>query len=167
MVTKHYKSDESPYAVIFCSWLSIISQVYPITALALFVVISYASSNAYAFIRTDLKRLRKREKDKHCYAHLFALKLYHLLVCETTDHINDCFGWILIISIPYYLVTCITSSFYLFGKVNYQVTAMDALYFTFHISHLVLICYAADFIRDQVTYQIKYSMGNFICTRML
>ncbi len=87
----------------------------------------------------------------HYYERLSALKNYHILVCEAVDHVNNTFGWILIISLPFHFVAFVTSSFYLFGNKTETVTMMAILFFISHVFHLSVICCAADLIPDQVS----------------
>lgn len=109
---RYHKDKESPFGIIFSCCMSIISQIYPIAALVLFVVVSYASSKDYSLIEKNLNLLRKQKTDEHYFRRLLALKGYHALACESTDHINNCFGCIMIVSIPFHFVAIITTSFF-------------------------------------------------------
>lgn len=121
-----------------------------LTAVVLFVVVCYASSIAYQSILWDLNILKNQPMDKEHYDHLSSLKRHHMLVCETIDHINDCFGWILGISLLFHFVSIITTSFYLFGNERKPTTLLEQSFFISQILHTLLICYAPDMIHGKV-----------------
>ena len=153
-IISFYQSIERPYKHMMLNLFSTFSQIYPITAVALFVVASYASSRAYQLIQMNLNLLRKQEtNDKH-FIRLLALKNYYALVCETVDDINDCFGWILIVSMPFHFVAFVTASFYLFSNQD-GLSFMSITYFSMHVFHLLILCCVADLVRDKVYREIQ------------
>ena len=156
LVTWYRKNDELSYADIIFSWLSVISQIYPVSSLALFVIISYIPYTTYQLIQMDVSLLKKREMSDGQYCdRLLALKNIHALVCETVENINDCFGWIFVFSIPFFIVTLITATFYLFVpesglNESHPLIAADIIFLFFHCFHFLVVCCAADFIRYKV-----------------
>ena len=88
--TWYLKEEESSFfGIILVCWLSIISQMYPITALVLFLLAIYALANAYRFIETNIMLLRKFKTNEQDYCRLLSLlKSYHALTCEITDYVN-------------------------------------------------------------------------------
>ncbi len=146
----YHKDEESPYAITFVAWLTIISQFYPVAALVLFVIVSYASSTGYRLIQTNLQWLSEQRRDEQYYSRLLNLKKYHAFVCETIEHVNDCFGWIFVFSIPFHFVVIITTSFFIFGRETEPITIMETTLLVVHAFHLSVVCYAADMVCDQV-----------------
>jgi len=78
---------------------------------------------------------------------------HYIAACETVDAINNCFGWICLVTIQFSFIGFINVSFYLFGS-NALVTTDLALFFTY-VVFLVAICWTADDIRHQVCKEIK------------
>jgi hypothetical protein len=146
----HHSKYGSSFLILFCSLVSVFSQVYPITAIVLFSVVCYASSNAHQSIRMDLNLLNNTTTDGNYYNRLSTLKRRHALVCETVDHINHCFGFFMGISLSFHFVTMITASFYLFGTDKEPGSVLDIGFACSQIFNLSLICYPADLIRLKV-----------------
>lgn len=158
IVSSYHISNGSPFPVLCCTLVSVLSQVYPITAVFLFVVTSYASANANQTILWDLNVLKNQPMDKEHYNRLISLKKHHVLVCETIDHINNCFGWILGISLLFHFVSIITASFYLFGNERGRGTLLEHMELSFFISqilHILLICYPPDLIQEKADAVLK------------
>ena len=154
--TWYLKEEESFFGIILVCWLSIISQMYPITALVLFLLAIYALANAYRFIETNIMLLRKFKTNEQDYCRLLSLlKSYHALTCEITDYVNECFGWIFIISVPFHFLAIIIMSFYIFGREEQTITIMEVTLAVVHVCHISVVCYAANFIRDQVCSNIQ------------
>ena len=146
--------------------MSLIWQIYPMSSLALFVVIIYIPSSAYQLIQMDIRLLRKLEiTDEQYYARLLALKNFHALVCETVENINDCFGWIFVFSIPFFFVAFITATFFLFGSEGgLKESPLIAAHIIFLFSncfHFWVVCCASDFIRYQVS--VKSYQQIYLC----
>ena len=146
--------------------MSLIWQIYPMSSLALFVVIIYIPSSAYQLIQMDIRLLRKLEiTDEQYYARLLALKNFHALVCETVENINDCFGWIFVFSIPFFFVAFITATFFLFGSEGgLKESPLIAAHIIFLFSncfHFWVVCCASDFIRYQVP--VKSYQQIYLC----
>ena len=166
LVTWYRKNDELSYGDIIFSWMSLIWQIYPMSSLALFVVIIYIPSSAYQLIQMDIRLLRKLEiTDEQYYARLLALKNFHALVCETVENINDCFGWIFVFSILFFFVAFITATFFLFGSEGgLKESPLIAAHIIFLFSncfHFWVVCCASDFIRYQVP--VKSYQQIYLC----
>ncbi|KAI9562853.1 hypothetical protein GHT06_010308 [Daphnia sinensis] len=158
IIGSYHINNGSPFLVLCCVVVSALSQVHPITAVLLFVVVSYASSNAYQTILWDLAALKNQPMNKQHYDRLTSLKRYHVLVCETIDHINNCFGWILGISLLFHFVSIVTTSFYLFGNERERGTLLEYMELSFFISqilHVLLICYPPDLIQEKADAVMK------------
>lgn len=126
--------------------------------MGLFLVVAYAISCAYQTIWSDLNIfLTNATTDSQRYANLLTLKYYHILVCETIDYTNHCFGWILVLYVAFHYIAVITSSFYLFGQIGTH-NIMPHVFLTLHSFHLTVVCYTADFLR----YQVNLLMKDFI-----
>lgn len=121
----------------------------------LFVVVIYTTSHAYQVIWSSLNILRNVTADSQRYVGLLTLQNYHILVCETVDIINHCFGWILVFHISLHFVAVLTASFYLFGHIGSIVFFMPFKFFIAHSFHLFFICYIADSLRYQVKPSVK------------
>lgn len=132
--------------------MSTISAVYPLTGLLLFTIHCYASSLAFESIHTDVKRneiqlMNGRNQDVSRL--ILLLKEKHILACDTVDGINDSFGWQLLLSMTFYFVSIINSSFYVFGLDNH-ITVLDVTFFLFVLVNLTVTCVAADCIQNKV-----------------
>ncbi|EFX87880.1 hypothetical protein DAPPUDRAFT_346911 [Daphnia pulex] len=143
----HHSEYGSSFLILFCSLVSVFSQVYPITAIVLFSAVCYASSNAHQSIRMELNLLKNTTTDGNYYNRLSTLKRRHALVCETVDHINHCFGFFMGISLSFHFVSMITASFYLFGTDKEPGSVLEIGFACSQICNLSLICYPADLIR--------------------
>lgn len=148
----YHSLKEETGDIIVYGLLSTVFQVHPLIAIALFLTTCYSSSTAFQLIRSDLNLLRNLPvTDNHLISVLLTLKNYHILVCETTDLINYCFGWVLAVIIPFHFVSVITASFYLFGHVGSHLSILAHVFFCMHVFHLFVVCCIADFVRNQVT----------------
>jgi hypothetical protein len=146
----HHAKYGSSLTILFCSLLSVYSQIYLVTAIILFAVSSYASSMAYLSIRLDLNHLKNKTTDGNYYNCLLSLKRRHVIVCETVDHINNCFGYFLGVTLSFHYAAIVTVSFYLFGNEKEPATILEIVFATTQICNLSLICYPADLIRSKV-----------------
>nr|CAH0111917.1 unnamed protein product [Daphnia galeata] len=145
----HHAKYGSSLTILFCSLLSVYSQIYLVTAIILFAVSSYASSMAYLSIRLNLNHIKNKTTDGNYYNCLLSLKRRHVIVCETVDHINNCFGYFLGVTLSFHFVAIVTASFYLFGNEKEPATILEIGFATTQICNLSLICYPADLIRNK------------------
>lgn len=170
MVACHHITEESELVVTIIAILSTASQIYPITAIALFTAVTYAPINAYQLLRSDLnlwKDLTTTPSQR--YAKLLTLKKYHIKICEAIDSINDCFGWVLAVCVSFSFISFVTSTFYLFGHLEPSSSMVGNIFFLFHITHLFVICFTADSLDDQVTtdLHITVTISIILCSILI
>lgn len=135
--------------------MSTISIIYPLTAIVIFVIHCYVSSLLFESIQSqiiqcEIQLLNGRDEDVRFL--LFTLKERHILACDTVDGINRCFGWTLLLSVIFFFVAVINSSFYLFGLDN-RISLPDVTFTVFSLTHLTLLCFTADRVQIKVLHK--------------
>ena len=134
------------------SFMSTISTIYPLTAIVLFFIHCLVSSLLFESLLSEIKRaeiMLMNGRDQEVRQLLDTFKHRHILACDTVDGINHCFAWTLLLSVIFFFVAVINSSFYLFGLDNI-VTLPDAAFTAFAVAHLTLLCLMADRIETKV-----------------
>jgi hypothetical protein len=143
---------------IFISFMSTVSIIYPLTALVVFSIHCYVSSLLFESVQSEIHRneiqlMNGRDQDVRLL--ILAFKQRHILACKTVDSINHCFGWILLLSITFFYLAVINSSFYLFGLDNI-ISMPDVAFTTFTVIHLICVCFTADRVQIKVEMHLNF-----------
>ncbi len=135
--------------------MTVFIQIYPSWTFIMFAIVSYASSTIFKSITLQLKCLNHQSTNDLRNVNLSHLKRFYVLACGTVDCIQDCFGWSLLLIIPYHFVAIINAAFYMFGQTEEIVATSEILFFMFYLINLFIITSAADSIHIQVNRAIS------------
>lgn len=141
---------------LFISALSTICVLYPMTALLVFIILSYASTLNFLLIQLEIKRsviqLNNEEDQLNATKRLLIIKHSHFISCETVEFINKISGSTLFLSTLCFWVSVINSSFCTFNPVNIAALSLtpDLLFLLFAIFNLTWICFTADQLKNKV-----------------
>lgn len=135
--------------------ISCTSKIYSISGTTLFCLCGWIASDLFQFIHDELSEFKNSSSSLLC---LRSLKQFYDLVCQFTDAINQCFGWVMLISITY---TMASTSFVCFVAViefqNYNkretqwaLYARDTVLLIQHVIHLAIITYIPHSIKIKV-----------------
>lgn len=137
------------------------------TALLLFVILSYASALNFQLIQMEIRRnvaqlTNGQDQIKPGYF-LLIIKRRHLISCETVDFINNFSGSTLLFSTLSFWVSVINSSFCTFDPISLANLSFfpDLLFLLYAIFNLTWICFTADRIRNKVN--DLTNLSKFIC----
>ena len=111
------KSDVSvTYVVIRTSWIAV--QIYRFCSLLLIGTISWIVVVGFRQLRHQLDEILKMEWP--IFDRLTDWRAKHVLLSDTVDGINDCFGLILLVWVIHLFVTYITVPFYILQELRYR-----------------------------------------------
>lgn len=113
------------------------TQIYPMTALVLFAVITYTA----ACIVNSIDQQMEASEDV-VYVNCNPLEIWkrrHLLGCEAVEAINNCFGWTLFLSTSFLIISFLSETFYILN-LQIQVTLLEISYVLTYVIQLALIC---------------------------
>ena len=104
-------------------------QIYAFSGLLLFAIISWTVVVGFRQLRNELidmlltnntKNKRILTMDSSLEAKLLVWRVKHVLLCDTVDGINDCFGLILLVWVTHMFASFITIPFYILQELRYQ-----------------------------------------------
>jgi hypothetical protein len=109
--------------VIFRSF-AYLFHVYAFCGLLVFALIGWTVAQGFRSLHRELKNsslfatsadIRPEEKEEMIQEILTDWKRLYVLLCDTVDGINDCFGPVLLIWVAHIFVGFIATPFYIFG----------------------------------------------------
>ena len=112
------------------------SQIYPMSAIVLFAVITYAAASIINSIDQQMEA-----SDELTYVNCNPLgiwKLRHLLFCNAVEAINNCFGWTLFLSTCFLIISFLSETFYILN-LEIQTTLLEISYASTYVIQLALI----------------------------
>jgi hypothetical protein len=146
---------------IFVIITMILSMIYPLTTIVVFIIHCYASSLAFDLIRKEIERceiqiINGREKDISFF--LSVIKQKYLTACDAVDSINRTFGRMLLLSTTFFIVAVINIIYLSFSVINGNMSFADKVFITYNFVHLTFIFFAADYISNKVFYNYKRNL---------
>ena len=147
------RGNDSTFSLL-ASAASGCSQLYAISAIALFVCLGWLTSIVLEALVQDIQSYL----NKSCADHLQLVvkwKRTHVLVCEFVQHINDCFGLVLLIFIAKQFICIINDAFVTiaaFRAMNRASVAdvLSIMAITKNLFYLYMVTYVSEKIRNQV-----------------
>nr|CAH0111931.1 unnamed protein product [Daphnia galeata] len=106
----------------------ILSMIYPLTTIVVFIVHCYASSLAFDLIRKEIERceiqiINGRNQDISFF--LSVIKQKYLTACDAVDSINRTFGRMLLLSTTFFIVAVINIIYISFSVINGNMSFAD------------------------------------------
>ena len=139
---------------------SFITKIIPISALALFCLLTRWISLHLQVIFMRIKEIATKSKNLPCHSaspslskHLLFLKEQHFLIYKAVRQINRYFGFYLVIEVVYIFTGVVNASMYiLMGVISGEMVlaAYSGVIFLDHLLHLFFITSSTDQINDEV-----------------
>ena len=157
----YISASEISYLTIADDIVAYSTDIYPLSALLLFGVLGWSISKSFKTIREQMNETaRKAAKLSQIEVAELLIKWRrsYMILCKSAKRLNRCFGWILLIEIPYIFVEFIFTSFFIIYSTteNIKMTRtiawilMSLSIKIFCLLQLFAISYVADVISKEV-----------------
>ena len=157
----YLSASEISYLTIADDIVAYSTDIYPLSALLLFGVLGWSISKSFKTIREQMNETaRKAAKLSQIEVAELLIKWRrsYMILCKSAKRLNRCFGWILLIEIPYIFVEFIFTSFFIIYSTtgNNKITKniawilMSLSIKIFCLLQLFAISYVADVISKEV-----------------
>lgn len=127
--------------------------IYHGLTLWLYSATCFAASGFYEAVRREFQLWIDLPKNLQKTNQLRSIKSHHIVACEAVDAINYCFGWPLLFTSSFLVVSEIT---YVFYVVSHGVQVLNHITLLIHsVTHVIILCYSSDNIRNKVFHVIQ------------
>jgi 7tm Chemosensory receptor len=157
----YISTSEFSYLTVADDIVAYSMDVYPLSALLLFGVLGWSISKSFRTIRKEINDTTKKAvklSQMEVAELLIKWRRCYMIVCKSAKRLNRCFGWILLIEIPYIFVEFIFTSFFIIYSTTENIKIIKTISWIllsasikiFCLIQLFVISYVADVIPKEV-----------------
>lgn len=186
--SNHFSSD----IMVMLTAVEHSTQLFPVTALILFATLGWITSLGFEALRDQLSALIEAVKGEKGQLGIKCLSLcgnndametmmmsrlrkwkqQHVLLCDTTERINQCFGFVLLVWVSHVFVSFISTSFYFINSIflvadeNRALQIISIALFIQQSVHILLLTVVPSKLQREVrSTSLSYSIHfiRFIC----